>query len=340
MSGSAIPVAGLLVIVASAAVYLAALWLIDPYEREPVSDLGLILLAGAVIAPLLTAGLDALLGLPFSLQPAAATLAFGAPNLWGPIVEEVAKGAVIFGAFLVFRREFDDTLDGVVYGAVTGLGFALAGSLVYLRTLAASGTMAGTHPAPVFAVFVASLNQCFFSALFGAGLGAAREGVGLGALAPLAGLVAAAVYHAGYAGLTLLSATPAAAGRSWAAWAGAARVVADLAGVLLILVLARWAWEHERRMLGRTLGDEVASGAVTREELALLAAGKHGRHQFNVWRRRGWRQYLAVRRLHRVQAHLAFAKWRDARGIGREGEVAACRDAVGRARAVVAEEVP
>ncbi len=47
---------GLLVTLASTAVYLLVLWLIDPYEREPISDLGIMLLAGIPFFYLLTFG--------------------------------------------------------------------------------------------------------------------------------------------------------------------------------------------------------------------------------------------------------------------------------------------
>jgi polysaccharide export outer membrane protein len=47
----------------------------------------------------------------------------------------------------MLRREFDDTLDGVVFGAVVGAGFALAQALVFVRDLAPVAQIASLTPA-------------------------------------------------------------------------------------------------------------------------------------------------------------------------------------------------
>ena len=39
-------IGALLLILVPTAIYLIILWLLDPYEREPLSDLGVMLLAG------------------------------------------------------------------------------------------------------------------------------------------------------------------------------------------------------------------------------------------------------------------------------------------------------
>src|SRR5207247_9132456 len=38
------------------------------------------------------------------------------------ILEELAKGLAVLLLFLVMRNEFDDVVDGIVYGAAVGLG--------------------------------------------------------------------------------------------------------------------------------------------------------------------------------------------------------------------------
>ncbi|HEV2438430.1 MAG TPA: PrsW family glutamic-type intramembrane protease [bacterium] len=329
-------VVGLVIVLGSAAVYLLVLWLIDPYEREPLSDLGLTLAAGVVIAPLITRGVETALGIPSSLQPAAfAVFSAGPPNLWGAVVEEAAKAAVVLGAFTLFRREFDDTLDGLIYGAAVGAGFALAQSLLYLRTLASLGAAAQPAPGFLFSIFVAGLNQCFFTSLFGGSLGALREAgprSGRRAILPLLGFAAAAIYHVGYTGLGYLAGTPPGEA-AWAPWAGIAHRLVDWLGVIVLLLLVRWAWERERYVFGRTLGDEVATGTVTADELSFLTAGERGRRQWHAWRRAGWGYYVATRRLHQAQAELAFAKWRRLRGVPDDTDVDRLRDTIRRLRA-------
>lgn len=332
MTGSGLLVTGLLITLVPAVLYVAALWLIDPYEREPIADLGLMLGAGVVIVPLITAAVEAVLAIPQSVYPVAfAVFASGPPNFGGAVVEEAAKALIVLAAFVVFRREFDDTLDGLIYGAVIGAGFALAESIVYLRTLASLGGAAQFSPGFLLAIFVSGLSQCFFTAVFGASLGYVRESAPGRWWIPAAGFAAAALYHAGYVGLGYLAATPPGAG-AWAAWAGWGHRAVDWFGVLVIGVMVRWAWEREREIFSRTLPDEVATGAVTAAELAYLTAGQRVGRQMLALRRAGWGHYLALRRLHQAQAELAFAKWRQARSLGGDEEITRQREEIRRLR--------
>jgi RsiW-degrading membrane proteinase PrsW (M82 family) len=49
------------------------------------------------------------------------------------VAEEASKLAVVFLVSVLARREFDDPMDGVVYGSLAGLGAALEESLAYRR---------------------------------------------------------------------------------------------------------------------------------------------------------------------------------------------------------------
>lgn len=324
----------LVLILVPTAIYLIVLWLLDPYEREPMSDLGVMLLVGAIVAPLLTWLVEAVFGLPNSVYPALFQvyqgLAGTPPNIWTGVVEEATKGVVVLAAFMFMRREFDDTLDGFVYGAVVGAGFALTQSLVYVKDLLAVGQAAQVSGGYFLAIFFSGLSQCFFTGIFGASLGYMREAdpgdwaIGLG------GFLAAAVYHMAYIGLASVASTPAAG--SAAALAGVGRVVVNWLGVVLVIVMLRWAWERERRIFSQTLSGEVATGAVTPDELAFLASGHRVGRQFAALRRDGWEYYQAVRRLHQAQAELAFAKWRMLRGVGSEEEVTRARAEIRRLR--------
>jgi protease PrsW len=324
----------LLLIVVPTAIYLIVLWLLDPYEREPLSDLGVMLLAGAIVAPLLTRLVEAVFGLPNSVYPGLfqiyQSLSGTPPNIWTGVVEEAAKGAVVLAVFVFMQREFDDTLDGFVYGAVVGAGFALAESLVYVKDLLAVGQVAQASGGYFLAVFFSGLSQCFFTGIFGASLGYMREAdpgdwaIGLG------GFFAAAVYHMAYIGLASVASTPGAGPA--AALAGVGRVVVNWLGIVLVFVMLRWAWGRERHIFSQTLPGEVATGAVTGDELAFLAAGHRIGRQFAALRREGWAHYKAVRRLHQAQAELAFAKWRILRGVGSEEEVKRAREEIRRLR--------
>ena len=51
------------------------------------------------------------------------------------ILEELAKGLAVLLLFLVMRRDFDDVVDGIVYGAAVGLGFNFLESISYMTNL-------------------------------------------------------------------------------------------------------------------------------------------------------------------------------------------------------------
>lgn len=56
------------------------------------------------------------------------------------VAEELLKVLVVVAVALLARREFDDPMDGVVYGSMAGLGAALEESLFYAASSPSGGT--------------------------------------------------------------------------------------------------------------------------------------------------------------------------------------------------------
>ncbi|MBI4280276.1 MAG: PrsW family intramembrane metalloprotease [Armatimonadetes bacterium] len=295
-------------------VYLLVVWLADRYEKEPLPLLGLALLGGTVVAPVLVRIVEKLLGIPNSLFPLLMSqLPLAPPNLAGALVEEAAKSLVIIALAARLPAEFDDIVDGVVYGVTVGAGFALAENLVYLRSLLALESVAQVGASTFFGIFVAGLNHCFFSGIFGASLGFTREAAEGPARRwiPAAGFLAAVLYHMGYLGL----------GHVAARYGGAVAAVAaaaDWAGLFALIFVLRWGWDRTRAVMAETLREEQAAGAVTAEELAALLAGPL-KAEVAALRSGGWSRLRLMRRLHQAQAELAFARWRERRGRGARG---------------------
>lgn len=119
---SAVPLIGIIAYV---------LWL-DRWKPQPKIILGLCLLWGAVAAVILT--------LVFSLVGKVALMLSGVgtlPNVYGavveaPIVEETTKTVLLVVIVLAARRLFEGPLDGLVYGALIGAGFAFTENVLYL----------------------------------------------------------------------------------------------------------------------------------------------------------------------------------------------------------------
>jgi RsiW-degrading membrane proteinase PrsW (M82 family) len=114
--------------------FLALVWWLDRYEREPIWMVALTFFWGGLVATFFSlAGNTALhLLLAWILgDEAAATVT---PVAVAPLVEEPAKALVLL---LVTRsRQFDNTTDGFVYGAAAGFGFGMTENFLYFSTAA------------------------------------------------------------------------------------------------------------------------------------------------------------------------------------------------------------
>ena len=108
-----------------------ALWL-DRYEPEPRRMLITAFLWGASVAVLAA-------GLVNGLADSAFGEAVGTV-ITGPIAEEVIKAFILFRFYVKRPDEFDGVIDGLIYAAMVGLGFAAVENLEYYgRSFAKEG---------------------------------------------------------------------------------------------------------------------------------------------------------------------------------------------------------
>lgn len=122
------------------------------------------------------------------------------PVFVAPLVEEVAKGAVLVGLVLLWSDELRCVRAGIVAGGLVGVGFAVAENLSYLLVAALQGGPTGLLRGVWVRGLVEGGVHAVFAASTGAGVGYARAGDGRkGAL--IAGLGAAVVQHVAWNGL-------------------------------------------------------------------------------------------------------------------------------------------
>ncbi|HET9220954.1 MAG TPA: PrsW family intramembrane metalloprotease [Roseiflexaceae bacterium] len=269
---------------------LAILRYLDRRERESTWLTAAAFLWGAVIAtglalPLNNAILRAVAAwLRANPQIAEAVggeaaLLIGAP-IAGPLVEETTKGLGLLVLFLLLRNEFDNARDGLIYGALIGLGFNWVESALYVAQGYAEYGVApyGQQLGGRFALFGLA-GHALYTGMFGAFLGLARQTPRRWAkiVLPLLGLSLAIMAHAWNNGLGLLVVIV--SGKPLPA-PSAPRPISIPVGLLqssllyaviffpflLLLILLIWRsglWE--RRVIQRELAGEVG-GAVTPEE--------------------------------------------------------------------------
>ena len=105
------------------------------------------------------------------------------------LVEELARLAVVGAVAVVFPRQFDDPMDGIVYGSLVGLGMALEESVADLRGLRDPGLLA--LPVELVRLF----GHLVMGGIGGFGVGVARVGLGFWPRALGRTLAAAVLLH-------------------------------------------------------------------------------------------------------------------------------------------------
>ncbi len=154
--------------------YIFFLRWLDRYEREPLKHIVLVFIFGATISAGFSYVANTIVGyIGHALLTQAGSEYFLA-SLVAPVVEEVNKGIIVL-MFAWFSSEFDNVTDGLLYGAVVGLGFAFSENVMYfMRVHQESGQFAWIQNMYVRSFFSAGVHACA-TALFGACLAYGRH---------------------------------------------------------------------------------------------------------------------------------------------------------------------
>ena len=305
-------------------IYALMVWWLDRYEKEPLSLLIVAFLWGAVPAVILALVLELGAGIPLeTLIVSDVPRKLTEISLVGPAVEEAVKAIILVVLFYAYKREFDNVLDGIVYGAMVGLGFGMVENVLYMQDFAyAAG--GGPNIGAMFSLWllrawVFGLNHSMFTAFTGAALGLARslKGDWQKGLVPVLGLVAAILFHALHNGLTSLVGILGDQPQSGSAVIGAclAVLVSDFGGVLVVLVLAIISSVMEGRVIRDTLQEEVALGRFTPDEYDTLMSGrKRWSARWTVLFSLGFNRWRQIGKFFDLATELAFRKHRMADG--------------------------
>ncbi len=232
---------------------LICFWL-DRYEPEPARYRLAALGWGAVAAVALSfVGEQLLFGLPGANQFVNTAIA-------APLIEESAKGLFLV-AIVVFRRaEVHGLLDGIIYGALVGIGFAFVEDIVYYLGSLQSGQLGLTF---FLRGIMGPFAHPLFTAATGLGIGIAvstrRPAVRV--VAPILGFVAAVLMHAIWNGSTFFGAN------GFLIAYGA--IMLPL--LIVILAVAIWARTREGKMLTAALYQVSQMGWMRPEEIRWIA---------------------------------------------------------------------
>lgn len=283
----------------------------DRYEKEPKLLLGAVFLWGAVVAAIGAFVFNTVLGLGiyiFTGSELAAELATG--SAIAPVIEESLKGFAVLIVFLIFRKEFDSILDGIVYAAIAALGFAATENVYYIFTYGfMEDGLAGTFFLVFVRVILVGWQHPFYTAFIGIGLASARLSrswfVKLGA--PLAGWILAVFSHSMHN--TLASLLPGLGGL-------ALGTLLDWSGWFLMALFILWALYREQRWISQHLREEVSLGIITPAQYRTARSAWAVSYTRLVALFTG--RYQATRRFYQATAELAFKKQQRA-SLGEEG---------------------
>ncbi len=294
---------------------------LDRNEKEPWR---LVLVAtawGAIVATSLVIWAetlwDAQLGARLVPGPALdASSAFSAG-----IFEELAKGVAVVLLYLTMRDEFDDVIDGIVYGAAVGLGFNLMESIAYMThlyalyrpegaSLAFAAAAGQWYQRQVLGLF---LGHATYTALVGAGVGVARQLRSLPQrlLAIASGfLIAIAGHFAWDAWAQLFPVSPTSPLAVAEVHLRTLVMVGPFTAVVLLLLAQGLRVEGMALARQLELEVEAGQGTVLASEVRVLTS---------PWRRLGARlaamarggplAYVRLSRLQTAQIHLAMERW-------------------------------
>ena len=234
------------------------------------------------------------------------------------IIEEIAKGIAVLLLFLVMRDDFDDVVDGIVYGAAVGLGFNFMESVDYMTNLYSifqpegyGAVAAGVqwYGRQVLGLF---FGHATYTAFIGAGVGIARQlpNMRQKIFAIVSGFIIAIAGHF-----------------SWDAWAQFFPIQNTLFGLLeihlrtlimtgpftaAIVALLLFGIHFEGQNLLDQMRKEAATGAgaILPEDVPILSnPWRRLRQRLQAFSRKGLPGYLEVARLQTAQLDLAMERW-------------------------------
>jgi RsiW-degrading membrane proteinase PrsW (M82 family) len=313
--------AGLIAAVIPVPVYVTLVLWLDRYEPEPSWMLATAFFWGALVAVFFAIVINSLGVLVVRWLSDEGTARLFGMVFSAPVVEETSKALVLVALFLWRRDEFDGVTDGIVYAAMVGLGFAMTENVKYYGEAVLEHNAIGVFIVRgLFSPFAHPL----FTGMTGVGLGLAAQSDRkfVKFAAPVAGFVAAMLFHGGWNASAYL------AGRfengAFVLLTYFLVMMPTFLGMLVVIVLSL---RREGRILREQLRADVAAGLFSESEYVCLCSVR-GRMSasYSALARGGFGLWRARAQMNRAASELAFHRLRAARGINPRGTTNAERE--------------
>jgi RsiW-degrading membrane proteinase PrsW (M82 family) len=230
----------------------------DRYEKEPALLLGGVFLWGAIVAAGAAFIVNSFLGLGiYFFTGSQAFTNLSTSSIIAPVIEETLKGIACLLVFLYVRREFDSILDGIVYAAITAIGFAATENLYYIYTYGFhENGVSGILWMFFVRVILVGWQHPFCTSFIGIGLATSRLNRNslIKIIAPIIGLGLAIFTHSVHNTISTVFQGLESLGIG---------LIYDWSGWIAMVIFVIWALYREQCWIITQLGEEVSNGIIT-----------------------------------------------------------------------------
>jgi protease PrsW len=280
--------------------YVAVIYWVDRYEREPLWLLSAAFLWGAIPSIIIALIFNEVLSIPLYLLAGPYTGDILTAVLIAPPVEEIAKGLALLLIFIFWHREIDSWLDGIIYGAMVGMGFAMVENIFYYMNEFEISGIEGFSILVILRGIVFGLNHALYTAITGLGIAIARLSTKRSTriLAPIGGLTMAIFLHT-FHNFSV----------SWGNLICLLALFANWGGIAFFFIMILWSLAQERHWIREYLREEVDLGLISEEQYDVATSGFA-----RLQRRLGylfsgqWRNYRRTLKFYDRCSKLAFRK--------------------------------
>lgn len=309
--------------VAPAIAFVMVILSLDRYEHEPLRAVAYAFCWGAIGAVIFSVIAEAIFaGIAVAAAGEAAASALTL-IVAAPVIEEAFKGIVLLLLLRYYRHELDSVLDGLVYGAIIGIGFAMTENIGYFIQAYQEDGASGLGELFIFRVVVNGFGHAMYTGVIGATVGWSRSRYRQGTaryVAPVLGYGAGVLLHMLWnGGVVAIAALQGDDASLWTVMLVEAPLFV-LPPLVILYLVARRGGQHELAVMREQLRDEVTLGVLSAAEydeitstaqrrVKMKSARKHG--GWNGWKRqRAFYETagdLAFRKHHAANDHLATA---------------------------------
>jgi RsiW-degrading membrane proteinase PrsW (M82 family) len=278
---------------------------LDRYEVEPLRAVLACFTWGAVGAILFSVAAGLLFQVALEEALGAEVAEVASVVIGAPVVEESFKGIAVLAVLIFARDEIDTTLDGLVYGALVGVGFAMTENILYFGQAYLEGGL-GEFGTLVFGrAVLGGLGHPAYTAITGAAIGWSRGRYGRGiarVIVPILGWALAVALHVAWNGGLVLTFVQMGQDAGLLELVAVQTVIVIVPAVLVLYAIARMSRRHELEILREELAAEVERGTITQAEYEAIVDAEERQRVLAAAQARGGR---ALRRRQQAFFHTA-----------------------------------